>query len=260
MNTDIATRAAKTIATHWDAGTKLEQLSSELRPMTMQEGYRIQNLLGQTETLVGWKIAATSTNGQQHIGVDGPIAGRLFARRIIESGANARMFGNKMAAAECEFVFKLNSDLAPRKLPYSRDEVLNAVESLHPGLELPDSRFADFAAAGGPQLAADNACTHWMVIGEPTDAEWRSVDLSQHKTCLRVDGVIATQGTGADVLGDPRDALTWIANNTNAQGDFLRSGQYVTTGVTGLPFGIAAGQHVQADLGRFGAVDVHLID
>ena len=48
------------------------------------------------------------------------------------------MFGNKMAAAECEFVFKLKSDLAPRK-PYSRDEVLNAVESLHPGLELPDS-------------------------------------------------------------------------------------------------------------------------
>ena len=101
MNTDIATRAAKTIATHWDAGTKLEQLSSELRPMTMQEGYRIQNLLGQNETLVGWKIAATSTNGQQHIGVDGPLAGRLFARRIISSGANARMFGNKMAAAEC---------------------------------------------------------------------------------------------------------------------------------------------------------------
>ena len=133
------------------------------------------------------------------------------------------MFGNKMAAAECEFVFKLKSDLAPRKLPYSRDEVLNAVESLHPGLELPDSRFADFAAAGGPQLAADNACTHWMVIGEPTDADWRSVDLSQHKTYLRVDGVIATQGTGADVLGDPRDALTWLANNTNAQGDFLRS-------------------------------------
>ena len=62
MNSDIATLAAKTIATHWDAGTKLEQLSSEQRPTTMQEGYRIQNLLGETETLVGWKIAATSAN------------------------------------------------------------------------------------------------------------------------------------------------------------------------------------------------------
>ena len=30
--------------------------------MTMQEGYRIQNLLGETESLVGWKIAATLTS------------------------------------------------------------------------------------------------------------------------------------------------------------------------------------------------------
>ena len=135
--------------------------------MTMQEGYRIQNLLGQNETLVGWKIAATSTNGQQHIGVDGPIAGRLFARRIIESGASARMFGNKMAAARCEFVFKLNSDLAPRKLPYSRDEVLNAVESLHPGLGVARLSIRGLRGSGGPQLAADNACTHWMVSASP---------------------------------------------------------------------------------------------
>ena len=37
-------------------------------------------------SLFGWKIAATSRAGQQHINVDGPLAGRLLADRAFESG------------------------------------------------------------------------------------------------------------------------------------------------------------------------------
>ncbi|OYX65958.1 MAG: hypothetical protein B7Y95_23925, partial [Rhizobiales bacterium 32-66-11] len=33
----------------------------------------------------GWKIAATSREGQAHIGVDGPLAGRLLVREIDEA-------------------------------------------------------------------------------------------------------------------------------------------------------------------------------
>ena len=97
--------------------------------------------------MVGYKLAATAETGQRHIGVDGPVIGRLLASRVLGDHATLALQGNRMLVAECEFVFKLADDLPPRKTPYQRAEVMAAVASLHPGLELPDSRFADFATA-----------------------------------------------------------------------------------------------------------------
>ncbi len=57
---------------------------------------------------------------------------------------------------------------------------MDTVASLHPAIEVPDSRFADFTRAGAAQLVADNACAHQFVLGPPTEAEWRGLDLAAH--------------------------------------------------------------------------------
>jgi 2-keto-4-pentenoate hydratase len=254
--------AAKSINSAWMTAKKLDQLPGKQSPRTVAEGYAIQAALAahRAEPVLGWKIAATSKKGQKHIGVDAPLGGRLFQSRCVESGAHISMAGNAMAAAECEFVFRLGSDLPPRPEAYSRDEVMTAVASLHPGLELPDSRFRSFARAGAPQLVADNACTHWMVIGGACQADWRGTDLALHATSLLVNGSVVTRGTGADVLGDPRDALTWLANSHQWRGEGLTAGQYITTGVTGEPSAVSAGCTVEANLGTFGNVVATLVE
>lgn len=252
--------AAAIIAACWSEARKIITLPAPLRPRTMDEGFEAQAALGAAlgDQVVGWKLAATAKPGQRHIGVDGPIPGRLFAQRVLAHDARVPMHGNRMRVAECEFVFRLGRDLPARERAYTRDEVMAAVDSLHPGLELPDSRFEDFAAAGAAQLAADNACTHWMVIGTATQADWRAVDLAAHATCLRINGEVVTRGQGRDVLGDPRDALTWLANSHALTGEALQAGQFVTTGVTGMPSAIAEGDAIEADLGVFGKVCVHI--
>ena len=123
---------------------------------------------------------------------------------------------------------------------------------------LPDSRFADFTRAGSAQLAADNACAHEFVLGPATAADWRAIDLAALRVTLAVDGRVASAGTGADALGDPRAALAWIANNHAAQGAALRAGDIVTTGVCGKPAPIAAGSRVVADLGPVGTAEATL--
>ena len=70
-----------------------------------------------------------------------------------------------MRVAEAEFAFRMGVDLPPRPQPYSVDEVLAAVATLHPAIEVPDSRFDDFTIVGAPQLIADNACAHLFVLG-----------------------------------------------------------------------------------------------
>lgn len=252
--------ASDLLHAHWTAGTRLSELPPGSRPQTRAEGYVIQAHLEERSTspLFGWKIAATSLAGQRHIGVDGPLAGRLLAERVYPSGARVSVAGNAMRVAEPEFAFRMGRDLPPRAEPYELHEVMAAVADLHPAIEIPDSRFEDFVTAGGPQLIADNACAHDFVLGAPVSADWRSLDLAAHKVRGTVVGRLERAGTGANVLGDPRIALTWLANELSRHGVTLQAGQVVTTGTCVVPLEIEENVRVEADFGTLGRVAVDL--
>src|SRR5947207_5922347 len=166
--------AAQTLQDHWRAGTKLAALDESQRPRNRAEGYAIQAVIEKYSTtrLFGWKIAATSEAGQRHINVDGPMAGRILAETVIADGGTASMAGNEMRVAEPEFAFRMRVDLPARTTLYTMQQVLDAVETLHPAIEILDSRFADFVSAGAAQIIADNACAHLFVLGSATSAHW----------------------------------------------------------------------------------------
>ena len=198
--------AGRIIYRTWIDGGVIEALPNGCRPRTIAEGFAAQRALVEAsgEPVLGWKIAATSISGQRHINVDGPIAGRLLASRVHRSPGEVAFGTNRMAVAEAEFAFVMGDDLPARLEAYSIDEVMSAVSTLHPAIELPDSRFADFTRAGVAQLAADNACAHEFVLGPATETDWRAIDLAVHPVRLSVNGWVATTGTGSDALGDPR--------------------------------------------------------
>jgi len=238
MDKDQIAAASRTISGHWRAGTKLGALDPAQCPKSRGEGYAIQAELEKTGKLFGWKIAATSEAGQKHINVAGPMAGRILADTVIADGGTAAMHGNEMRVAEPEFCFRMARDLPPRTTPYSVAEVLDAVAALHPAIEIPDSRFADFVSAGEAQLIADNACAHLFVLGAATTADWRARDLVEEKPVIAMRGKQFI-GHGKNVLGDPRVALAWLANELRELGITLRAGEVVTTGTCHPPLPIA---------------------
>ncbi len=260
MAESTAQRAADWIWDAWQRGEVLDDLSADLKPQTREEGYAIQACIGRppSDRLAGWKIAATSTAGQSHIGVDGPLAGRIFENRVTEPGATISIKNNRMRVAEPEFAFRLGCDIAPRTTPYSIEEVLACVSDLHLAFELPDSRFNDFAAVGGPTLIADNACARDLVVGPAVAADWRTLDLSTHAITGHVAGRIERDGSGANVLGDPRIALSWLVNELSAVDQDISAGQIVTTGTTLVPLEIVEGDDVMADFGVLGQIQVHI--
>ena len=260
MDADAARRAAELLWQHWCEETKLETLPPECRPASLAEGYTVQALIPAVagDPMTGWKLAATAEAGQRHIGVDGPIAGRLLRSRVLAPGAKVPMAGNRMRVGEVEVAFVLRRDLPPRETPYRPDELLDAIESLHPGIELPDSRFADFAKAGGAQLAADCACAHYYVLGPAADERWRETDLRTHPARLFVNGEVVAEGTGADVLGGPLEALAWLAACEAVTATGLRAGELVTTGVIGGPRPIREGDELVGDLGVLGRVSARV--
>ena len=260
MHPDAATQAAALLWRHRQAGSKLAALPADLCPADAEAGHAIQARLPVVagDTVVGWKIAATSTAGQAHIGVGGPLAGRLLATTVAGDGASFPLAGNGMRVAEPEFVFRFATDLPPRGQPYALDEVLAAVAALHTGIEVPDSRFADFVTAGEAQLLADDACAHQFVLGPATTADWRALDLSGHAVhaTIRNAGAqrLARSGSGAAVLGDPCLALVWLVNDLRQRGLGLLAGEFVTTGTCMPPLAIEPGDRVLADFGVLGQV------
>lgn len=252
--------AADLIWQAWQNGEVLDALPADIRPQSRADGYAIQQCLARppSDRLAGWKIAATSAAGQQHIGVDGPLAGRVFENRLASPGGTVSIKNNRMRVCEPEFAFRLGTDITPRDTPYATDEILACVSDLHLALELPDSRFSDFAAVGGPTLIADNACAHDLVLGTPVTADWRALDLSTHAVTGHVAGRIEREGSGANVLGDPRIALTWLVNEVTALGENVSSGDIVTTGTTMVPLEIVEGDDVMADFGDLGQIQVYI--
>ena len=72
--------------------------------------------------------------------------------------------------------------------------------------------------------------------------------------------MVATEGVGSDVLGDPKNALSWLVNHVSQRQIDLLAGQFVTTGVCGDPTFVGPASHVQVDVESYGSVEINLLN
>jgi 2-keto-4-pentenoate hydratase len=239
------------------AERRMEALPADCRPGSLDEGYAIQEAMAARagQAVAGWKIAATSEAGQRHIGVTEPLAGRLFAGFLLPDGARRPAARMHMRVVEAEFAFRFGRDLPARGSAYGREEVLAAAADLHLALELPDARFERFAEAGPPCIAADDAFAAWFILG-PRIADWRGLDLRAQPVRAIRNGKPAGEGSGANALGDPRVALTWLVNERARRGGGVKAGEVVITGTCVKPVEIAPGDRVTAEFPGLGKVEV----
>jgi 2-keto-4-pentenoate hydratase len=262
LSADAIEAASVYLSRLWRDGRHVAALPEDLRPHSRQEAYAIQARIESQsrEPLRGWKIAATSAAGQRHINVDGPLAGRLLAERIVPEGEPVALGANRMRVAEIEFVFRMSRALAPRPAAYTQAEVMAAVAGLHLGIEIPDSRYIDFTTVGAEQIIADNACTDWFVLGPAVPDGWQDRVLAEHAVQGRSDRGVVHDGRGGNVLGDPRIALTWLVNELRQVGVTLEAGQIVTTGTCVVPVPVEPGATVTGDYGDLGRLVVRFTD
>jgi 2-keto-4-pentenoate hydratase len=245
----------------WTRKDRCAALPDDQRPADRGEGYAVQAAFAKIHgsPVSGWKIAATSVDGQRHIGVDGPLAGRIYHDRMLPVGANVSLKSNLMHVAEIEFAFSFAKALSPRTQPYTVDEVLAAVAAVHPSIEIPDSRYADFVTVGAPQLIADNACACYFILGQAA-SDWKTFDYLNQSIHVTLNGEAIDSGYGRNVLGDPRVALTWMINELSSLGIAMEVGQFVTTGTCRVPVKANPGYEVSADFGVLGQVSCRFSD
>ena len=237
-------------------GRLIERLPDTCRPRSLAEGYQVQNAFREAwpDTLGGWKIGATSPTTMERFGVREPIYGPFFARDVYNSPATPSA-GLRQMAIETEFAYRLGADLPARGTPYSREEIVAAVDALIPAFEIVSPRFARIPFDDVASAAADCMLNAAMVLGTPI-ADWRDIDAAGHHVKLSIDGMVTGEGTGAECLGDPRNVLDWTTEKLRAGGIGLKKGEIISTGTcTGIvPF--QPGQTALGDFGPLGKVEV----
>lgn len=249
-------------------------LPPHCRPGDLEEAYAVQAAFlartGPNDPALeprGYKLACTSPKAQAALAVDTPLVGRLLAGSIHRSPATLSACRFPFRLIEPEFAFAMGADLPPRDQAYGEAEVAEAVARLHPAFEVVTSAFGEPAwwRAGAPSLAADNAVHGALVLGQGT-ADWRGLDLPGHPVRLSINGTSISEGVGANALGGPLTALTWLANKLATAPDRiagspgLRAGEVVTTGVVTDFKLLDAGDDAIADFGPLGQVRVHFVD
>ena len=243
----------------WDNKLIHKNLQNLFIPKNTEEAYKLQSNYQaySKHDLFGWKIAATSIEGQEHIGVNSPIAGRLIKERLYKSGDNVSLISNQMKVAEAEFSFKLNKDIPKKNIPYTYEEVLDCIEHICPAIEIPDSRFLNFDKIGKDLLIADNAWAGEYVLGTNPTKLWKHINLKNFKVGCYKNNQLIGYGIGSNVLEGPIIALSWLINELNSYNITLYSGQTILTGTCIKPITVAEGDNIVMDFYELGKVDCY---
>lgn len=207
------------------------------------------------ESVAGWKIGATNEKSQELLKSDGPFYGPIFASRLFKSGSTVKISRQSLAIIEPEIAFKLGRDITPRAQAYTAEEIFDAVESVHPALELIDRRLPGTVTDGVLWHIADCGLNDGLVYG-PGDAHYAFNKLGEIPAEARLNGEVVASGVGANALGGAQFSAQWIANSFSQAGKTLRAGQFLTTGLITQVFTMAPGDTIEADFGPLGKVSV----
>jgi 2-keto-4-pentenoate hydratase len=164
-----------------------------------------------------------------------------------------------MRGIEAEIAFLLGKDLPPRATPYTREELVAAIASAHPAIELLESAYVDPDAVDRLSMIGDLQMHGGFVHG-PAYAGWRDFDYSKENVTVSVDGAIRTDrganGVGADIL----KLVEWLANYGQSRTGGLFAGQWITTGSWMGKTLASAGSSVHVHFDHFGDVSLTFED
>ncbi|GJD67013.1 2-keto-4-pentenoate hydratase [Methylobacterium frigidaeris] len=230
--------------------TRLDALPEGARPESEAEAYAVQDAVARAlGPVAGWKVGAPSATAN-------PARAALHADTIFASDAGsctlpASLF--HVIGAEAEIAYRFARDLPPEAGPYDRDAVLAAIATMHPAIEIADTRFATFGAVDAPSQRADQQ-NHGVLVLGPGLTAWRGLDPVAQPVRLTVDGTVLHDRVGGNSAVDPVRLLVWLANEGARSLGGIKAGQVVTTGsCTGTDF-VTAPTRMAADFPGLGSV------
>jgi len=197
--------------------------------------------------VAGWKVGARTPTAE-------PNPAPLLAGALVPSPARFDGTAMHMIGVEIEISFHIARDIAARDKAVGREEALAAVGDAFVGMEVVDTRLANFQQADPEWLLADNQMNHALVIGDGVK-DWARLDWPDLQVRLVIDGNIIVDQRGGLGAVDPVRPLAWMIDHAVRRRGGIRQGQAITTGSwTGLRY-FPPGTQARGEFSGLGAVE-----
>lgn len=200
----------------------------------------------------GKKIGLTSKAMQDMLGVDRPDYGHLFDDMIFTEGEPVDTSRLIAPRVEFEIAFVLKADIDGENV--SLETVAKAIDYVVPAAEIIDSRIRDWKIKF-EDTVADNGSSAGAVFGKqqvkPDDIDLPSVKMEVFKNGEKLD-----EGYGSAVLGNPLEAVVWLARALHEYGIQLKAGEVVLAGALTKAVDVKPGDRFKATFENLGEVDI----
>jgi len=245
--------AAHFILDAHDRRARYQNLPKDIAPSTMDEAYAAQDALAKLLTprfgeIAGLKIAVATKVMQELMGIDRPLGGIIFEKRVHASPATIRLADHINVVVEFELAVRLGRDL-PKGAPWTADTVKATIAAVMPAFELIEDRHADYKRTEALTLIADNAWNAGIVLG--AEVPYAAQPLNGIAGHLAINGRDSHHGA----TDDPLATLAWVANLAVERDRPLRAGMVVITGSVIPTLPIAAGDRFVFRFDGLGSVE-----
>ena len=213
-------QAAKAL---YDAELKNEPTtptSEKFPDADIEDAYRISQAVTELKlkagrTIKGHKIGLTSKAMRAITGATEPDYGTMFDNWFVPEGSTVPRSRMNRPLVEVEIAFVLGAPLAG---PHAHAaDVIRATDFVLPCIEIVDTR----QKGRGPNTLVDSisdaaACGLVVLGGRPM--KLTDVDIRRIGASLAINGTVEESGVAQAVMGNPINAIAWLANKLHEYG------------------------------------------
>jgi 2-keto-4-pentenoate hydratase len=224
---------------------RITTLPDALKPRDMATALAVQHEVAKSFAIGGWKVGAPGGT---------KVCGALPAATIQPSPATLPAAQHPLRMVESEVAFRMKADLPPRATPYTKAEVAAAIDTMHPAIEVCESRFVEPKDFDMLANVADSQSHGGFVYG-PGTADGQKVDLAAQPCRQFVNSALDAERTGYP-FGDIMDLMVWLANEGSTWAGGLKAGQFVTCGSWSGANRVPPGATVRAEFPGLGEAEI----
>ena len=240
--------------------TKLADISKDYRPAEEHESYKIQNLVNhQLSTKgfglqVGYKIGCTTPVMQKYLNIHNPCAGVIFESTVHKNFGQTKHSDYQYPGVECEIAVSLSKDMNKKSVNYTDTSVIEHVDTVMAAIEIVDDRWDDYHTVSTPTLIADNFFGAGCILGNKNKIT--DLNLNSITGFMKINNKTVGSGTGKDIMGNPFNALAWLANLNVNMGTPLKSGQFILLGSIVETKWVNKGDLVEIEIDKLGKASI----
>jgi 2-keto-4-pentenoate hydratase len=211
--------------------------------------------LANGRTVKGHKIGLTSKAMRDLTGATEPDYGFIFDNWFALEGETVQRSAMNRPLVEVELAFVMGQELKGPSV--NAADVIRATDFILPALEIVDTRYSSRGTNLLVDSISDAASCGFVVLGG-NPVKLTDVDVRRLSASLSINGQVMESGTASAVMGNPINAVVWLANKllefdiAMQPGDVILSGSFVKA----IPFG--AGDTILALYDQLGEITLRI--